>query len=252
KYIFCEKPMANSIEDAENMIKICDKSGVRLGINHQQRYMDCYKRLKEIIDSDKLQGLETFAVIGANFGLAMNGSHYLELGIILFNESYQKISAFLQESPVRNPRGDKFKDPGGIITCITKSGKKFIISAGVNEGCGISMILSCKYGNVYYRPLVGKTLISYRKEEDREYPSTRYGLPPVVEEIDMPQDDIIESTKRVLHALLSEEKEINVLTTDSMEVIKTLIAAYVSTENDGMIVELTGKRLPYSRTFPWP
>jgi len=252
KYILCEKPMANSVEDANNMVQICAESGVLLGVNHQQRYMECYHQLKEILYSDKIQGLETFSVIGANFGIAMNGSHYLELAKIFFSEPFEKVSAFIQDNPVINPRGEKFKDPGGVIFCFTKKGRKFIMSAGVKEGCGISMILSGKYGNIIYNPLSGKTVFSYRKEEDREQPLTRYGLPSIIEKFDMRQDDIILSTKKVLEALLNKGEEIKTLTKDSVEVIKVLAASYVSSENDGILIDLKKEELFSDRKFPWP
>lgn len=252
KFVFCEKPMANSVEDANNMMKICEENGVWLAINHQQRYMECYHKLKNIIYSNEMQGIETFSVVGANFGLAMNGSHYLELAKIFFNEQFEKISAFIQESPIKNPRGERFKDPGGIIFCLTKTGRKFILSAGVNEGCGITMILSGKYGNIIYKPLSGKTIFSYRNEKDREQPLTRYGLPAITREFDMPQDDIILSTKKVLMALLNREEEIKMLAKDSAEVVKILAASYLSSENNGVLINLEKEEFFSDRKFPWP
>ena len=47
-HVLCEKPMAVTLQEADEMIAACDKSGVRLAINHQKRasaYNDYAKRL---------------------------------------------------------------------------------------------------------------------------------------------------------------------------------------------------------------
>lgn len=252
RYVFCEKPMANSIADAMGMIEICEKNDVFLGINHQQMFMDCYKNLKKVIKSEKLGGLETFSITAANIGIVMNGSHYIDLAIILFEEDFVKVWGKLKESPVPNPRGEKFKDPCGILIAETESGKNFILSVGGNEGMGISMIFSCPFGSIYYRPLLGRTLISYRKEEDRALPSTRYGLPGLVEEIDMPQDDIILATKRMLENILNKNEQVKKLTHHSAEIIKVIAGAYLSTKQKGVYVDLKHDNLEEERKYPWP
>jgi len=252
KHILCEKPMANSVEEAMKMLQICKENGVVISVNHQQRFMECYQKLKNLVKSEKLGGLETISIIGANCGLAMIGSHYINLSSYLFEDNFCKISALLEESKDKNPRGDQFKDPGGVVVGYTKNGKKMVLSFGVKEGYGITMVLSCKYGNIIYNPLTGKTVLHHRREEDRQAPTTRYGLTPNIEEFNMPQDDLILSTKRLLQSLLNSEMEFVNLAQGAAEVIKVIAAAYLSSERNGVLIDLEKETLPLNRKFPWP
>jgi len=54
KHIVCEKPMALTLEDCDNMIKECAENNVRLFIVKQNRYNEPIVKLKNAIDRDKL------------------------------------------------------------------------------------------------------------------------------------------------------------------------------------------------------
>ena len=41
-YIFCEKPMATSVKDAEQMIQVCKTNNSKIAINHVKRFMPSY------------------------------------------------------------------------------------------------------------------------------------------------------------------------------------------------------------------
>lgn len=251
RYIFCEKPMANSLKDAEEMVKMCNEKGVKLAINHQSTFMECYKRIKEKLLSKELGGLQTFSITAGNIGLAMNGSHYLNLAMFFFDENFEKVSAIIEKDEEKNVRGENFQDAGGVLIGITKNKKKFVLSIGVREGHGINMIFSCKYGYINYNPLKGRMVIDHRKEENRDQPMARYGLPSITEEVVVPQDDIILATKKALEALLNEGKEVSILVERAVEVIKVLTASYYSSEKGGILVDLVKDKI-VSRKFPWP
>lgn len=52
--IFCEKPLALTIEEADNIIKIVEKSRVKAMAGHVLRFWPEYCRVKEIIDKNEL------------------------------------------------------------------------------------------------------------------------------------------------------------------------------------------------------
>lgn len=54
KHVFCEKPMALTVDDAEEMISACDKMGVRLMIGHCIRFWPEYALLKKYVDEGTL------------------------------------------------------------------------------------------------------------------------------------------------------------------------------------------------------
>jgi 1,5-anhydro-D-fructose reductase (1,5-anhydro-D-mannitol-forming) len=54
KHVFCDKPMATTVTDAERVVKECDKAGVKLGVNFHNRFMPCFIETKHIIDSGEI------------------------------------------------------------------------------------------------------------------------------------------------------------------------------------------------------
>ena len=60
KHVLCEKPMAISLEDCEEMIKEAERSGKRLMIGHNQRLTPAHRRAKEIIASGEMGKVLTF------------------------------------------------------------------------------------------------------------------------------------------------------------------------------------------------
>ena len=59
KHVFCEKPMALTVEDADAMIQAIESAGVRLMIGHCIRFWPEYALLKEISDSGRLGKLKS-------------------------------------------------------------------------------------------------------------------------------------------------------------------------------------------------
>jgi 1,5-anhydro-D-fructose reductase (1,5-anhydro-D-mannitol-forming) len=54
KHVFCDKPMATSVADAERIVAACDKAGVKLGVNFHNRFMPCFIDTRKIIASGEI------------------------------------------------------------------------------------------------------------------------------------------------------------------------------------------------------
>jgi 1,5-anhydro-D-fructose reductase (1,5-anhydro-D-mannitol-forming) len=54
KHVFCDKPLATTVADAERMVAECDKAGVKLGVNFHNRYMQCFVDARKIIASGEI------------------------------------------------------------------------------------------------------------------------------------------------------------------------------------------------------
>ena len=71
KHVFCDKPMANTVADAERMIAACEAHAVRLGVNFHNRYMPCFIDCRRIIergDIGEVQLVQIEASPGARSG----------------------------------------------------------------------------------------------------------------------------------------------------------------------------------------
>lgn len=53
KHIVCEKPMALKLEDADEMIRVCDENSVRLFVVKQNRYNLPVQKLREALEEDR-------------------------------------------------------------------------------------------------------------------------------------------------------------------------------------------------------
>src|SRR3989344_5312783 len=85
-FILCEKPMPAPLSDCDKMIEACRTSGSILSINHQMRFMTQYTLVKEYIQNKQFGSLASMNIIGGCFGVAMNGSHYIEAFAYLSND----------------------------------------------------------------------------------------------------------------------------------------------------------------------
>src|SRR5437867_12817255 len=50
KHVFCEKPMATSLSDAERIVKVSEKSGKVFQVGHNRRFAPVYAELKRMLD----------------------------------------------------------------------------------------------------------------------------------------------------------------------------------------------------------
>ena len=60
KHVLCEKPMATSVKDAEEMIVASEKAGKNLMIGHNQRFFAAHAKAKEILLSGEMGRVLTF------------------------------------------------------------------------------------------------------------------------------------------------------------------------------------------------
>ena len=105
KAVYCEKPIADTLQKADEMVRLCREKGVILQINHQRRFDRFYQGVRDYLQEGKLGGIQQ-----VNFyytrGIANTGSHVFDLLRFLFDDvawvqaAYsQNKSHVLQEDP---------------------------------------------------------------------------------------------------------------------------------------------------------
>lgn len=249
KYILCEKPMATSLSDCDRMIDACKNSGSRLSINHQMRFMQQYTEPKRLMQSDAYGGLASVTVVGGNFGLAMNGTHYFEMFRYLTDEDPDIAQAWFSIQKVSNPRGPQFEDRAGSVLIQTASGKRFYLDVGANQGHGVKVIYTGKYGQVFVDELNGVLYEDVREEQHRNMPTTRYGMPNVTQMRRIEPADSTSPTKAVLKALLDGND--TPTGEQGRSAVAALVAAYRSDECGHIPVHIDDFNIPRDKVFPW-
>ena len=249
RYVLCEKPMACSIDECRSMIAACRSTGARLAINHPMRFMAYYTAPKAIVNSCEFGGLTSMTVVGGNFGVAMNGTHFVEAFRYLTEEDPEEVTAWFDSDKVPNPRGEQFEDASGSIRVTTKSGCKLYLECGARQGHGINVILAGPYGQIAIDQLTGTMSVTFRNEEHRNLPSTRYGMPFVESQTRLDPPNMVDLCTSMAVSLI--EGMSYATGEDGMMALSTLVAAYVSNESGHTAVSIRSSELPGSRRFPW-
>jgi predicted dehydrogenase len=72
KHTFIEKPMASSVQECEELIKLAEKQNLTLMVGHTFVYCAPVKKIKEIVESDELGELQYISSRRLNLGLFQN------------------------------------------------------------------------------------------------------------------------------------------------------------------------------------
>lgn len=249
KYILCEKPMATSLAECDEMIDICKKNGCKLAINHQRRYMEQYKKIKEILFSKDFGGFASVNVIAGNFGFAMNGTHYFELFRYLTEEEPYKVTSWFSKDIVPNPRGIEFEDRAGELFVMTEKGKRLYVEIGADQGHWILVNYAGKNGIILADELNGKIYLNLRKKDFLDYPTVKYAMPNRFKEIKVKPPDIIKSTAMLLQSFFAGENYPS--GKDGKRTIMILVAAYKSNEKGNAPVNINDLNSHYKIKYPW-
>ncbi len=248
QFILCEKPMAVSLAECDEMIRVCAQHGARLAVNHQMRFMQQYIEPKRLLASPVFGGLTSVTVVAGNVGMNMNGIHYFEMFRFLTDEPASSVSAWFSEENVPNPRGAQYIDRAGSVRVSTPLGKRFYIESGADQGHGIVVIFGARYGQIIVDEVAVTLRYSARLEEHRGQPTTRYGMQWFAHSEPIAVD-VVEGSGAVMTALMEGKGYPSA--EDGRSAVSTLVAAYVSHERGHGAVDPRGADIPRDRVFPW-
>lgn len=82
--IWCEKPIACSVSDAESMVEICDEEDVELVINHSQRFIRQNQSVKAAVDDGLIGDIESVTA-GSSMELLRVGTHVVDYVVHLMD-----------------------------------------------------------------------------------------------------------------------------------------------------------------------
>lgn len=247
--VLCEKPLATSVADCERVIAVCEAAGTRLAVNHQMRFMDQYRLVRSRFEAGMLGRLASMNVVAGCFGLAMNGSHYVEAFMYLTGSRCVEASAWFSGDSLPNPRGPQFFDQAGEMRFLGEGGQRLLLSIGADQGHGMTVMYAGALGHLFVDELQGEMYVTTRKAEHRSMPPTRYGMPWDRERVVFQQADNIAPTRAVMHALATGA----VYPDGSVghDVIAALAACYASAESGNRPVPVDQLGDYHARTFPW-
>lgn len=120
RLIVCEKPMATSLGEAEQMIVACQRERVKLAIAHQRRFFPGWMVARKLL-ADGAIGRPTHAVLRVRDGLLNSATHSIDLlRFVLGDPETRRVTAAVQRRTDRYERGMRAED--SALACIEFEG----------------------------------------------------------------------------------------------------------------------------------
>lgn len=181
KAIFCEKPIASRIEDAQQMVKICRAKNIILAVNHTRRWDQRYRHVKEYIDQGKIG--EIRSIIGSySDEVFMVGTHLIDM-LRFFGGDVDWVTGEGGDLESDDPAisGFMFFKNGakGFITCNGKR-ENLIFEIDVLGSEGRIRIVDNGYLTEFFRFEESNRYSGYRELKRQPMPKTKTVKNPLV------------------------------------------------------------------------
>jgi predicted dehydrogenase len=111
--VWCEKPIATRLPDAERMAAECAAAGALLVVNHNRRCNPNYRRLRDLLAVGELGALTSVALQWGTGRLGNVGTHLIDATLMLTGRKVLAVSGTLDPTGRPDCRGPAFRDPGG-------------------------------------------------------------------------------------------------------------------------------------------
>jgi predicted dehydrogenase len=89
--VLCEKPVASSLAEAEEMITACDDAGTDLVVNYTLRFTEKFQRLRDHIQTGAALGEVRSVAVQSRMELMRNASHVFDLLAFLFDRDVDAV-----------------------------------------------------------------------------------------------------------------------------------------------------------------
>ena len=176
--IYCEKPIATKLDDADRIVMKCDDAGALLVLNHQKRFSPNHRKLRSYIAEGGLGELTSVNLQWGNGRLGNVGTHMIDGLIMLTGRRVERVSANLDLSGKPDCRGEQFADPGGWGTLIMEGNLRVTVDAPDYSTTPACITVNGTLGRAFATPLPvsgrgGPTHLRSHRSHARFAPSQR-------------------------------------------------------------------------------
>jgi predicted dehydrogenase len=226
--ILCEKPIACSIAEAEEMISAARERGCALAVNHCRRHVPAYRYLAERIQSGEWGQLRSIKASWPGIGLGCGATHMIDLWNFLGGEQLNTVFGWIDPIRGPNPRGSEYCDPGGMVVATSASGTRYVHEQ-TEDGAGPdTLVIETTGAQITIDERSGSARVTVRDLSVKP----GLGRPPKYDTVLLPPEaplalDIIRLSADILRELVEER----VLTCDAEHGLRSLevvVAAHLS------------------------
>jgi predicted dehydrogenase len=156
--VFCEKPIATSLADADRMTEACERRGIPLSIDHTRRWYPEYHNVRNLLRSGMIGTLRRIVATmgGPRAMLFRNGTHLIDMICFLAESDPAWVFAELDDefadygAAYRGDGGrDPATDPGGSGYIHFKNGVRAFCNASKGTPGGSSFDLLGTEGRIF-------------------------------------------------------------------------------------------------------
>jgi predicted dehydrogenase len=168
--IYCEKPIAATISEAEQMLNACKISGSLLVINHNRRFKPNFRLLQTMIARGDLGELTSVTARWPSGRLGNIGTHVIDAIHMITGLKTVAVSGTLDQSLKPDCRGSVFQDPGGWGLIRLEGGCMVTVDAA--DYAKGPMVIDV-YGTLGTASIIGKMItINYFSGKTRQLPES--------------------------------------------------------------------------------
>jgi len=161
--VYCEKPLATCLSDADRAIEACRKHGTILAVNHNRRWHPLWLAARDAIRAGAIGDLYHAVVHWPTGRLGNIGTHMFDALRMLLGSEACAVSGSLDPVLAPDCRGTQYRDPGGWGIVAFAGGVRAFVDAPQSAKLPLAMRivgsvgqLSVCGGGVCIEPLAGE------------------------------------------------------------------------------------------------
>lgn len=200
--VMLEKPVACSLAEAEGMVALAERHGVRVLVNHNHRAWEVLRRIRALDGTREFGRLCSFVITQGAGRLGNLGTHYFDLANWMFGAVAEAVAAFGTRPEAANPRGAQFDDIGGVVIARYPDARRLVLEIGDDVGVIGGYEFRYEFGRVLMPFTNEAPQVWVRQSALRGNPKHFYGTP--LERVafgDFAAADIVQNTACVLAEL---------------------------------------------------
>ncbi len=226
KKIVTEKPLCCSLNEALKISELIKKSNKRLIINSYRPFLKNYIQIKKIAEN-KGEKFKSIMVNSPSAGLGNMGSVFFDLGLFFLGNHIDTLFCKIDKTKTINPRGKKFKDPGGNGIITFSKNKRLMFDT--SEDTGLPYIITIKTSNLEFivDEINNQIFMKNRPKKMRKKPLYFYLFKPDLTKLEIYEKyDPIKFTQKTVTRIFEKKFKSNL--NESINVMKILIGCHIS------------------------
>tara|TARA_Y100000816_G_C26083898_1_gene571672 strand:- start:128 stop:1141 length:1014 start_codon:yes stop_codon:yes gene_type:complete len=242
KKIITEKPLSTSYDNCINLAKIIKKNNVKLIVNTHRSFSPNFLMVKEVFKKYKENPTSVF-INSPSAGLGNMGSTFFDLGFFFLNEKPKSVVGWIDKTGTINPRGKKFKDPGGYGIINFHNNKKLFFDLSENTGLPYTISVKSKNLEILIDEINNSFVVKQRTKIMKKKPLYFYLFKPKVSKLKIKHKfDVVKMTCFSLKKILKKEFSYKNMD-NAVSVMECIFAAHVSSKDSKII------RLPLNKKY---